>query len=104
MVVGNIKDVTNEVIVKPESTTGIQQTAKEQNSFIMTLNGDVLLLNAAVEIESIALYDLNGKMLQNVESVNETSYSFSVKAYAPGIYLLKVKTEKGVETCKFIKK
>lgn len=104
MVVGNIEEVTNEVIVKPENTTGIQQTAKEQNSFTIALNGDMLMLNAAVEIESIALYDLNGKVLQNIESVNETSYSFSIKTCVPGIYLLKVKTEKGVETCKFIKK
>lgn len=104
MVVGNIEEVTNEVIVKPENTTGIQQTAKEQNSFSIALNGDMLMLNAAVEIESIALYDLNGKVLQNIESVNETSYSFSIKTCVPGIYLLKVKTEKGVETCKFIKK
>lgn len=64
----------------------------------------VLNLTAASEIQSIQLYDAQGRILETRVSVNETSVTLDVSNRAAGLYFVKVITEQGSKVEKILKK
>lgn len=63
---------------------------------------DNVTINADGNLQSIQLYDIQGRLLQTTLE-NNTTTTFDMAKRAAGIYLLKVTTEKGVKTEKIIK-
>lgn len=57
-------------------------------------------LPAAVNIKEVVIYDMVGK---KVQSLNPAQLSWDVASLASGAYILRVETEKGVATLKFLK-
>ena len=59
-------------------------------------------VNAKDSIQSIALFDVNGRLLQTI--INHKSlFYIDLTPYSKGIYFIKTKTEKGINTQKVIK-
>lgn len=65
------------------------------SSYMVTVKADML-------IGSVALYDIEGRMLEDT-LLNETSASMDLSGRAAGIYFLKITTEKGSKVEKLIK-
>lgn len=53
-------------------------------------------------IKSIQLYDIQGRLLQ-IGLVNDASVSVDISGRAPGVYVLKIVTEKGIQAVKLIR-
>ncbi len=64
---------------------------------------DNVTINAKGNITSVALFDLQGRLLQT-STQNQPSVSFSLGTQASGVYFLKVYTEKGGRVEKIIRK
>ena len=56
-----------------------------------------------VQIESIEVFDVYGKLLQTVSMTPETT-TINVSGFAAGMYFVRVTTEQGVATKSFVKK
>ncbi|GIV35193.1 MAG: hypothetical protein KatS3mg031_2728 [Chitinophagales bacterium] len=52
---------------------------------------------------AIALYDVSGKRLLQVEGISDNQYAFSIRMLPAGIYLLRAKTNRGTQTLKLKK-
>lgn len=63
---------------------------------------DIISIEAGSTIQSVSLYDLQGRLLQTAV-VNDATAKFDISSRAAGIYLLKVTTAKGVMAQKIIK-
>ena len=80
----NVFELDASVVVHPNPTNGI------------------LNINSDFNIKSIALYDIQGRLLQtDLENSNETILDLST--YQSGIYFVKINTEKGSKVEKIIK-
>lgn len=56
------------------------------------------------KLKKVFLYDLNGKLLKELNLNNTTNYSYNAENLPTGIYMLVVVSETGKETFKIIKK
>jgi hypothetical protein len=56
-----------------------------------------------VQIESIEVFDVYGKLLQTVSMTPETT-TINVSGFAAGMYFVRVTTEQGAATKSFVKK
>ncbi|MFM7663946.1 MAG: T9SS type A sorting domain-containing protein, partial [Bacteroidota bacterium] len=76
-----------------------------ENGIIIAPNpaSTVLNVSAKSEIQSVALYDLNGRLVQSVV-VNGVSTSLNVTGMNGGLYLVSVATNTGVYTKRVIVK
>ncbi|KQT16972.1 hypothetical protein ASG31_11440 [Chryseobacterium sp. Leaf404] len=61
-------------------------------------------VSAENEIEVITFYSLNGQILKTEKINRERKISLDISGFSSGIYLIKVKTNKGEKTVKIIKK
>lgn len=64
----------------------------------------VINLTAASEIQSVQLYDAQGRVLETMVLGNENSVALDVSNRASGLYFVKVITEKGSKVEKILKK
>jgi len=81
------------------TTTGIKRLTNKINlSVYPNPVTSQLNIETAATIESIAIYDLLGKLIQT-----ENTTHFSVQNLENGVYLLKIKTNKGLVSKQFIK-
>lgn len=76
---------TNDLIVYPNPTTDFIQIENQNN----------------LQISSIKIFDLNGRELLN--NNEKTNHKIDVSFLSKGIYMLAIKTEKGIKNIKFIK-
>ncbi|WP_162200431.1 DUF7619 domain-containing protein [Kordia jejudonensis] len=63
---------------------------------------DAVYISANKQIKSIELYDIQGRILTQ-ENYNSNTIHFNMSTETVGVYFLKIKTEKGVQTQKIIK-
>ncbi|MDI1257536.1 MAG: peptide-N-glycosidase F-related protein [Flavobacterium sp.] len=63
---------------------------------------DIINVNANAAINTIALYDIQGRVLIT-KTVDATKASINISDYTNGVYFLKIKSEKGEKTKKIIK-
>ena len=63
---------------------------------------DVVKVKAANSILSVQLYDIQGRLLQT-RLTNDNAVDFDISDKTPGVYFLKIQTEKGAKTIKMLK-
>ena len=89
-----------------ESALGISPGYSEKtNGFIMFPNPaqGVVTIKSEGVIQHVAVYDFLGKEVFSVGN-NETFYSFNTQSYSPGIYLVKVQTNRSTNLQKLVVK
>ncbi|AXG73183.1 T9SS C-terminal target domain-containing protein [Flavobacterium arcticum] len=99
----------NEAIETNDAITTFEATAAAQNFTNATVSlypnpaTDVVTITANSAIKAIAVYDIQGRLLSNVE-MNSSTTSFSLSANPSGVYFAKITTANGTTTEKIIKK
>lgn len=91
----------------PNPTTGIEdEIVLETKDFVLFPNPVVadLHINTKSIIRTIYIYDLSGKLVYANRDINGSTLEISTSSWVNGIYTIKVETEAGVHTDKFIKK
>lgn len=61
---------------------------------------NIALKNEADQMQSIRIFDVTGKLVENIQTVNQSVYQYNRKNLNAGIYLFEVKTNKGIGTIK----
>ena len=79
------------------SVTLFPNPAKEVINVECTMN------NVQFEVETVEVYDVYGKLVNTV-AVNENPIRINVSNLADGMYFVRVTTEKGAVTKRFVKK
>jgi hypothetical protein len=59
--------------------------------------------NNEMDIHSVELFDISGKLLNSVQDCNNTTNSVDLSYFSPGVYLAKIKSSKGIRTEKVVK-
>ena len=101
----NFPIVTNDAITEFNETTLQTSSATDKSVKIYPIPAkEYVFVEADSKISAIEMYDLQGKMIgkQNVTSPSK-KVQLSLNEKNPGVYLLKIKTEKGLITTKIIK-
>ena len=95
-------------IVTPTDTIVFQALGVAENNVDMTIKihpnptRSIININGKFTIQSIQLYDIQGRLLQtNIENSNESLLDISEKSN--GIYFIKITTDKGIKVEKIIK-
>lgn len=92
----------SEIVLKVDPTS-IEKTEKEETVSVF-VEQDYVTVHTTESIDEIVLYDLDGRILEKKPIEKLASYSLALGGYPAGVYMLQVKTEKGIETRKFVKK
>ncbi|GHT15230.1 hypothetical protein AGMMS4956_14750 [Bacteroidia bacterium] len=86
------------------STTGIASAADAAAiSVYPNPAGDLVTVAGEHNITSVALYNLAGQKLLQLEAANVNTVTVPLVGYSAGIYLLQITTEKGIVTKKVVK-
>ena len=89
--------------------TGCEILGVNQNklNFLMIYpnptNG-LIYIKALENIESIKLFDLNGRLLQNKTTQNVKEETIDLSSFAAGVYMVEVQTETGKSVKEIVKK
>ena len=59
--------------------------------------------NNEMDIQSVELFDISGKLLNSVQDCNNTTISIDLSSFPQGVYLAKVKSSKGIRTEKVVR-
>lgn len=89
---------------------GIGQTVSVDNTLKPTLNFEAypnpatenILLKATETIKSVQLFDLNGRVIMDLNSLNHQQYNLNVSALPKGMYFAKIRFDKGLISEKII--
>ncbi|MBQ9474365.1 MAG: thiol protease/hemagglutinin PrtT [Bacteroidales bacterium] len=88
----------------PELPTAVSgHCADEVKVFPNPSNGVVYVRAEAQPVMELQVFDISGKMLLR-KGVNGSAFSVDLSTYAPGAYILRMVTEKGVKTSRIVKK
>ena len=83
-------------------TLASENSIKDEIKIYPTKTKDVININAPNDIERIALFDMNGKLiLENLKS--SKSQSVSLSKFPSSVYILTVKTKSGIVSKKIVK-
>jgi len=94
--------VLDDVSVKTTNTLAVSDVNKKSVSIYPNPTTEVLNLNVNAKVNSADIYDLSGKLVRNVTVASDNKVN--VKDLRNGTYVLKVNTEAGSTSHKFIKK
>ncbi|WP_417365267.1 T9SS type A sorting domain-containing protein [Flavobacterium beibuense] len=99
----NLPVATNQAVTEFEDIMGLDDFIKD-NSIKVYPNPakDVLSVKGDVNLSSVSLYDIQGRLLQTVMP-NDVQVTIDIAMRAKGIYFLKVTSDKGVKVEKVIK-
>jgi hypothetical protein len=53
-------------------------------------------------LETVTVYNVNGQLVNLTENINSNLLTLPVNEFAPGIYMVQIKTDKGVENRKLV--
>lgn len=90
------------------ASTTFQSLGIASNNFDNTISvypnpvTDVINIKSSSNITSIHIYDVQGRLLQNISN-NDTAAVLDISAHMSGIYFVRVTSEKGTKTEKIIK-
>lgn len=59
--------------------------------------------NNEMDIHSVELFDISGKLLNSVQDCNNRTISIDLSSFPPGVYLAKIKSSKGIRTEKVVR-
>jgi len=83
-------------------TLAANDSSKEEVKIYPTKTKDLISINAPNDIERIALFDMNGKLiLENTKT--SKSQVISLNKFTSGVYIITVKTKSGIVSKKIIK-
>ena len=88
------------------STAGINDLTKTNISIYPNPTNNIINVNLG-EVTSptnYSLYSIDGKMIEDNNTVNSNSFSIDLTDMAIGIYILKIKSENSINTFKIIKR
>lgn len=99
----NLPVATNQAVTEFEDIMGLDDFTKD-NSIKVYPNPakDMLSVKGDVNLHSVSLYDIQGRLLQTVMP-NDVQATIDIAMRAKGIYFLKVTSDKGVKVEKVIK-
>lgn len=92
----------SEIVVK-EEPTAIARTGAGQ-AITVFVEQEQVMVHSPTSINEVVLYDLDGKILQKIPAKQNMHFSFTMVGYPAGVYILQVRTEKGTESHKIVKK
>lgn len=99
----NTPIITNQAVTEFAEVLGIGEFIQD-NSVKVYPNPvtDVINIAGNVNIQSISLYDIQGRLLQTM-IVNDTTTTLDVSSRAKGVYFLKITSDKGIKVEKIVK-
>lgn len=84
------------------ATSGIIDDLNSPRSFtIYSQSGYIYAISNELPISDLKVYNLNGTMVYNKSKIEATSYK-TAKGFNQGVYIVEIKTEKGIERKKII--
>lgn len=90
-----------EVIYTIEGALSIDNHIIDSNEVVVYKDGNSIMINAGTaEINSVNIYDINGRLLYTANSINATTATVNLNA-AQQIILLEINTDKGTVNKKF---
>lgn len=100
---GLISDPSNLITVHI-TDTGVDDfnLEKSVSMYPNPTDGELKIENGELKMENVQVYDVYGKLLMTVE-VNGNTTTIDASSFSSGIYFVKVKTENGVVTKRFLK-
>ena len=100
---GAISD-PSETITFTTSTVGVENYELEQTEvYPNPTTGQFTIHNAQCMIQNVEVYDVYGKKLCGVE-VNDNMVTLDGAGYAPGVYFIRISTDKGMVNRRIVKK
>ncbi|NOX86696.1 MAG: T9SS type A sorting domain-containing protein, partial [Chlorobi bacterium] len=95
-----------QIMHKTDQTTGIlsgQATPFEKLILYPNPAHNLLNIKSKNSILDLTIINLNGQVLINVQSSGSTLFQQDITLLKPGIYFVKIRTEKGITVRKFVK-
>ncbi|WP_289053391.1 T9SS type A sorting domain-containing protein [Carboxylicivirga marina] len=82
-------------IIQIQQQTGIEDFNRLEEAIQVYMNGKRLVVNNnhSLQIESIELYNMSGKLIDNLQFPDTNKMEFDVKSSEPGVYLVRMKIE-----------
>ena len=101
----NLGDIGERNLSGGHAQDGRTRCVPTDNGLVIYPNptGSTLTVESASPIREITVYDLSGRVMMTMGGNGTTQYTVNVSSLQGGIYLLRVVTEKGVETGRFVK-
>lgn len=92
-----------EVIYKPDSTLGIDNSSKNQETLIYESNGNIFIENKVNKITEIQIFDAGGRLL-NSSKPNDNKFSIEKSKFDKGLLIFKINLKNKTITKKFLLK
>ena len=98
-----IEYASYEIIVKEDTSTGIENVEQNPTSFrIETTSDRNVTVTSMIEFDEISLYNTTGILLKRIDTGLMHQKTFSCDTYPPGLYILCLRTQQGMERKKFL--
>jgi len=98
----NLPVETNNAVTTFETLSRGDFAADESVKIYPNPSSGVVNISAATHVQSMELYDVQGRLLQSV-IINDTAGALNISQRSQGIYFLKIRTDAGVKVEKIIK-
>ena len=95
---GQVEDYTLNI-----ATLAVSDANKSQIKVYPNPVVDALNIDAAYKVTSVKVFDLSGKVVSTY-SLNQVKNQVNLGKLTPGVYMVTIQTEKGIETVKIVKK
>lgn len=103
---GNPENMNGGFILAVQDTTtlSVNDIQNNENQVLLYPNPakDVLTVSTKTALNEITLYDISGKQVLNKNNLTSNSETISLNKLSGGMYLVTIKTEKGIQTKKLI--
>lgn len=96
-------DTTNEIIIKADPTSISEMKQAIQFSAFCDKRQDIVTAYLPEGARELNVYDVNGRLLRQIQTEGKINITFSCAEYPAGVYILQAVTNKGTRQCKFLK-
>lgn len=98
-----IEYASYEIIVKEDTSTGIENVEQDPSSFHIDITSDRnVTVVSMTEFDAISIYNITGTLLKRISVGAAHQKTFSCSAYPSGVYILCLHTQQGIERKKFL--
>ena len=103
---GNPENMNGGFILNVQDTTtlSVNDIQNNENQVLLYPNpaSDVLTVSTKTTLNEIAIYDISGKLVLNKSKLTTNTETISLNKLSGGMYLVTIKTDKGIQTKKLI--
>jgi hypothetical protein len=105
VVITDVNGCTASSTAYPFFPTSMENISGENEVFIYPnpVTDELTVQSLKFKVESVEVYDVVGKVLQSQETRTRNQVNVNVSSLAPGIYFVKVESERGIVVRKFVK-